>query len=255
MLRVEDLWVAYGDQVVVMGVRFTVAPGQALGLIGPNGAGKTTVLRALSGVIPLRAGAIFWEEVPLHPLPPERRARWIAVVPQGATLPEAFTGEEVVAFGRTPYLSWLSPLSAADRWHIEQAMIRTETGAFADRPVGTLSGGERQRLLIARALAQTPRVLLLDEAFAHLDLKYQVRLLQLIRQTLRAEGMAGVLAIHDLHLAARFCDRLLLLHNGRPLAFGPPEEVLRPALLEAAYGIPMRVERHPEAGWLIWPAA
>lgn len=254
MLRVEDLWVGYGDRVMVTGLGFTVAPGQAVGLIGPNGAGKTTVLRALSGVISIRSGAIFWDAIPLHTLPPEHRARWVAVVPQGAVLPEAFTGEEVVSFGRTPYLSWLSPLSATDRRYIEQAMVHTETTAFAERPVGTLSGGERQRLLIARALAQTPRVLLLDEAFAHLDLKYQLRLLQLIRETLRREHMAGVLAIHDLHLAARFCDRLLLLHNGRALAFGPPEEVLRPTLLEAAYGIPMRVERHPEAGWLIWPA-
>ncbi len=254
MLRVGDLWIAYGDQVVVSGLSFSVAPGQAVGLIGPNGAGKTTVIRALSGVIPIRAGAIFWETVPLHTLPPERRARWIAVVPQGASLPEAFTGEEVVAFGRTPYLPWLSPLSGADRRCIEQAMVRTETHALAERLVGTLSGGERQRLLIARAFAQTPRVLLLDEAFAHLDLKHQIRLLRLIRQMLQAESMAGVLAVHDLHLAARFCDHLLLLKNGRALAFGPPEAVLQPALLEAAYEIPMRVERHPEAGWLIWPA-
>ncbi len=254
MLRVERLRVAYGDHVVIPGLSFLVEPGQALGLIGPNGAGKTTVLRALSGVIPVQAGAILWEDVPLHRLPPEHRARWIAVVPQGASLPEAFTGEEVVSFGRTPYLAWLSPLSATDRMHIKQAMIRTETHAFAERPVGTLSGGERQRLLIARAFAQTPRILLLDEAFAHLDLKYQLRLLQLIRQMLWTDRMAGVLAIHDLHLAARFCDRLLLLKNGRALAFGPPEEVLQPALLEAAYEIPMRVERHPEAGWLVWPA-
>ncbi|MFN3929668.1 MAG: ABC transporter ATP-binding protein [Thermoflexus sp.] len=254
MLRVEDLWIAYGDQTVVSGLSFSVAPGQAVGLIGSNGAGKTTVIRALSGVIPIQAGAIFWETVPLHTLPPEHRARWIAVVPQGASLPEAFTGEEVVTFGRTPYLSWLSPLSAVDRWHVEQAMRSTETQAFAERLVGTLSGGERQRLVIARAFAQTPRILLLDEAFAHLDLKHQVRLLRLIRHMLQAERMAGVLAVHDLHLAARFCDRLLLLKNGRALAFGPPEEVLQPALLEAAYEIPMRVERHPDAGWLIWPA-
>ncbi len=254
MLRVEGLRIAYGDHVVVAGLSFSVGPGQALGLIGPNGAGKTTVLRALSGVLPIQAGAVFWENTPLHVLPPEQRARWIAVVPQGASLPEAFTGEEVVSFGRTPYLSWLSALSSVDRLHIEQAMIQTETRAFAERLVGTLSGGERQRLLIARALAQTPRILLLDEAFAHLDLKYQLRLLQLIRRMLQAEGMAGVLAIHDLHLAARFCDRLLLLKNGRALAFGPPEEVLQPAFLETAYEIPMRVEQHPEAGWLIWPA-
>ncbi len=254
MLRVEGLRIAYGDHVVVAGLSFSVGPGQALGLIGPNGAGKTTVLRALSGVLPIQAGAVFWENTPLHVLPPEQRARWIAVVPQGASLPEAFTGEEVVSFGRTPYLSWLSALSSVDRLYIEQAMIQTETRAFAERLVGTLSGGERQRLLIARALAQTPRILLLDEAFAHLDLKYQLRLLQLIRRMLQAEGMAGVLAIHDLHLAARFCDRLLLLKNGRALAFGPPEEVLQPAFLETAYEIPMRVEQHPEAGWLIWPA-
>jgi len=254
MLQVENLRIAYEEQVVIAGLSFSVRPGQALGLIGPNGAGKTTVLRALSGVIPIQAGAIFWENIPLHRLPPEQRARWVAVVPQGASLPEAFTGEEVVTFGRTPYLSWLSALSATDRMQIEQAMTRTETRAFAERLVGTLSGGERQRLLIARAFAQTPRILLLDEAFAHLDLKYQLRFLQLIRRMLQAEGMAGVLAIHDLHLAARFCDRLLLLKNGRALAFGPPEEVLQPALLEAAYEIPMRVDRHPEAGWLIWPA-
>lgn len=254
MLRVEGLQIAYGDRVVVAGLSFSVEPGQALGLIGPNGAGKTTVLRALSGVIPIQAGAIFWENTPLHVLSPERRARWIAVVPQGASLPEAFTGEEVVAFGRTPYLSWLSALSSTDRLQIEQVMVRTETQAFSERRVGTLSGGERQRLLIARALAQTPRILLLDEAFAHLDLKYQLRLLQLIRRMLQADRMAGVLAIHDLHLAARFCDQLLLLKNGRALAFGSPEEILQPALLEAAYEIPMRVERHPEAGWLIWPA-
>lgn len=254
MLRVEGLWVAYGDRIAVQGLSFTVPQGQALGLIGPNGAGKTTVLRALSGVAPAQAGAIFWEEIPLHRLPPERRARWIAVVPQGTGLPEAFTGEEVVALGRTPYLPWLGGLSARDRAAIAEAMAHTETGPLAGRRVGTLSGGERQRLLLARALAQTPRILLLDEAFAHLDLHYQVRLLRLIRSLIRARGMAGVLAVHDLHLAARFCDQLLLLKNGRSMAFGPPEAVLQPDLLQAAYEIPLRVERHPEAGWLIWPA-
>jgi iron complex transport system ATP-binding protein len=254
MLRVEGLRVAYGERVVIPGLSFTVAPGQALGLIGPNGAGKTTVIRALSGVLPLQGGTIFWETVPLHALPPEQRARWVAVVPQGATLPEAFTGEEVVAFGRTPYHPWRGPLADPDHLPIARAMIRTDTQAFAERRVETLSEGERQRLLLARAFAQTPRILLLDEAFAHLDLKYQVRLLRMIRRLLQEEGMAGVLAIHDLHLAARFCDQLLLLREGRALAGGPPEAVLQPALLEAAYGIPMRVERHPEAGWLIWPA-
>src|SRR5215213_311025 len=172
-LRIENLFAAYERTDVLRDVTLTARAGQVLGLIGPNGAGKSTLLRAISGTLAPTEGRVRLGDTDVVRLPAAERARLIAVVPQAANLPEGFRVAEVVLMGRAPHLPRFGGESAHDREIARQAMIQTTTWALADRWIGELSGGERQRVLIARALAQEPRLLLLDEAIAQLDLKHQ----------------------------------------------------------------------------------
>jgi iron complex transport system ATP-binding protein len=246
MLEAQTLCVSYpihndGSREVLHGVSLKLEPGSILGLIGPNGAGKSTLVRSLSGVVPLQSGRVLVNGQPLSSLKPNQRARWVAVVPQARNLPPAFTGWETVALGRTPYLNWLGQLSSQDEAHIRQVMERTNTLELADRPVGEMSGGEQQRLLIARALAQAAPILLLDEPTAHLDLQYQYGLLDLVHDLAHKDGLAVLLALHDLNLVARYADRVALLVGGRLQALGAPAEVLNAQQLSLAYHIPLEV--------------
>jgi iron complex transport system ATP-binding protein len=184
-------------------------------------------------------------------LKPVQRARWVAVVPQARNLPLAFTGWETVALGRTPHLNWLGQLSAQDEAHIRQVMERTDTLDLADRPVGEMSGGEQQRLLIARALAQAAPILLLDEPTAHLDLQYQYGLLDLVHDLAHQDGLAVLLALHDLNLVARYADRVALLVGGKLQAYGTPAEVLNAPLLSQAYHIPLEIVSPGESAPLL----
>ncbi|MEP7200341.1 MAG: ABC transporter ATP-binding protein, partial [Chloroflexota bacterium] len=174
-----------------------------------------------------------------------QRAQRIAVVPQGARLPDAFTVMEVVLMGRTPYLSLLGAESAEDKRIAQWAMAQTDTLAFAERRIGELSGGEQQRVLVARALTQQPQVLLLDEATAHLDLKHQAEILGLARRMARDCGLIVIAALHDLNLAALYADWLALLRDGELLALDTPANVLTPSLLQRAYDVAVVVSEHP----------
>ncbi len=259
MLEAQGLSVSYpihndGSREVLHGVSLKLEPGRILGLIGPNGAGKSTLVRALSGVVPLQAGQVLVNGLPLGQLKPNQRARWVAVVPQARTLPPAFTGWETVALGRTPHLNWLGQISAQDEERIRQVMERTNTLELADRPVGEMSGGEQQRLLIARALAQAAPILLLDEPTSHLDLQYQYGLLDLVHDLAHQDGLAVLLALHDLNLVARYADRVALLVGGRLQAIGTPAEVLDAPLLSRAYHIPLEVVSTAAAPLLVLPA-
>jgi ABC-type cobalamin/Fe3+-siderophores transport system ATPase subunit len=241
VLEVSALNVYYGLRHVLKSVAFDLSAGSILGLIGPNGAGKSTLIRAISGVAPVRSGQIFLGGHALAQLTSPQRARWLAVVSQARNLPPAFTAWETVALGRTPYLNWLGQISEQDQACISRAMTRTDTLELADRRVGELSGGEQQRLLLARALAQSAPILLMDEPTTHLDLQHQINILNLVRELAHQDGLAVLVALHDLNLVARYTDRVMLILDGEIQAQGTPEEVLRRDILSSAYHLPLRV--------------
>lgn len=255
MLEVTHLTVGYGTKPVLKDVSFRLADGEILAVIGPNGAGKSTLVRAISGILLPERGKICYNGQDLHVMSVQQRARMIAVVPQARNLPTSFTGWQVVSLGRTPYLNWFGQLSTADEILVREAMRRTETDHLAHRLVGELSGGETQRLLLARALVQATPVMVLDEPTTHLDLQYQIgllnRVVEVVRQPMKKNGNdqvhapAALVVLHDLNLVARYADRVLLLVEGVVRAFGSKSEVLRPALLSEAFGIPLEVIRSP----------
>ena len=240
MLQIDSLFVSYGSRPVLHDVSLEVPSGTVTGLIGPNGAGKSTLIRAVSGVIPLQSGHIYAQDLDLARLSARQRAARIAVVPQARNLPAAFTAWEMVLLGRTPHLNWLGQISAEDRRRAHQAMERTDTLSLADRHIGELSGGEQQRVMIARALAQSAPILLMDEPTAHLDLQYQVSLLSLIRDLARQDGLTILIALHDLNLVGRYTTQAALLVKGLIQASGPTAQVLDARLLSQAYRVPLQ---------------
>jgi iron complex transport system ATP-binding protein len=248
MLRIEGLTVRYGERRVLEDVSLQVKSGEIMALIGPNGAGKSTLIRAASGVVPVEAGRIHTNGDDFGALSPQKRARTMAVVPQNAGLPPAFSAWETVLTGRTPYLNFLGHVSGRDEELARRALERVHADDLSARRVGELSGGEVQRVLLARALAQSAPILLLDEPTTHLDLHHQVSLLELVRALAREDDLAVLAAIHDLNLAARFADRIALLVEGQIKAVGLPEQVLRPEVISDAYGWPVRVVEHPFLG-------
>ncbi|MDP1546293.1 MAG: heme ABC transporter ATP-binding protein [Anaerolineales bacterium] len=244
MLKIQNLSASYHGHQVLHDVSFDVKNGEVLALIGPNGAGKSTIVRAASGVIP-STGQVRTNGDDFHALSPLQRARYMAVVPQAISLPPAFTVWETVLMGRTPYLGFLGNASSHDEELARQSLGKVNALAFADRRVGELSGGEAQRVLLARALCQSTPILLLDEPTAHLDLQYQVSLLELIRDLAREENLAVLIALHDLNLAARYADRVALLVGGRLNSIGTPRDVLTSEKISNAYCLPVQVVEHP----------
>jgi iron complex transport system ATP-binding protein len=235
---------------VVRDVSLRLQRGEVLGVIGPNGAGKSTLLRAVCGVWPVSSGAVMLNGQPLGHYRLRQIAQHIAWLPQAAAFEAAFTVREVVLMGRNPYLGRFEVESAADRQIADDALQATDTLSFADRLITTLSGGERQRVFLARALAQTPSILLLDEPTASLDVRHQLDLLALTSRLARERELAVMVALHDLSLAAQFCDRLMLLSQGEILAEGSPPEVLTPANLSRAFQIAAQVYADPYTGAL-----
>ncbi len=254
MLKIEGLTVSYGPRRVLDGVSLEVKSGEVLALIGPNGAGKSTLVRAVSGVVPAGGGRVRTNGDDLLSLPPMRRARFLAVVPQAVSLPPAYTVWETVLMGRTPYLNFLGQVSSRDEDIARQALQKVDALDLAERRVGELSGGEQQRALLARALAQATPILLLDEPTAHLDLQHQVGLMETVRALARREHLAVLVALHDLNLAARYADRMALLVAGQLKAVGTPRQVLTPELIFDAYHLSVNVIAHPFAeGPLVLP--
>ncbi len=241
MLEIKNLSISYDAKRVLTGVSMTLSPGQILALIGPNGTGKSTLIRALAGIVPAETGSILVDRQDITRLGSMERARLMAFVPQALQLPPAFTAWDTVLLGRTPHLNWLGQVSAKDEEIARRAMERTNTGALAGRRVGELSGGEQQRILLARALAQSTPILVMDEPTAHLDLQYQISLLDEVRSLARQERLAVLIALHDLNLVSRYADRVALLLDGRLQALGSPSEVLTPPLLSRAYKVPLQV--------------
>ncbi|MFQ5898377.1 MAG: ABC transporter ATP-binding protein [Candidatus Methylomirabilia bacterium] len=246
LVEVDQVRFAYEATPVIDGVSFSVVEGEVLGVIGPNSAGKTTLLRLLSKVRIPQSGSIRLAGRDLTHLRRLEVARTVAVVPQDVALAFPFTVREFVLMGRYPHTRARFFEGPEDLAATEAALRTVGVGDLADKLVPALSGGERQRVLLARALAQRPRLLLMDEPNAHLDLHHQVALAHLIRQLNRAEGTTVVVVSHDLNLAGELSDRLLLLARGCVARLGEPGKVLESALIEAVYGCPVSIEPSPE---------
>jgi len=251
-LAFDDVALRLGVREILRGVRFELAPGEILALAGANGAGKTTLLRVASGVLRAERGEVRVLGDPSHALAPRELARRLAVVPQDVNVPFPFRAGEVVLMGRSPHAKRFGLDAEEDVARARAAMERLGILALADRSMLELSGGERQLVVAARAFAQEPQVLLLDEPTAHLDLRRRIELLAHVRDFAAAGGSALVVS-HDLDLAARVCDRLALLAEGRVVAVGPPAEVMQPRLLREAFGIDARVLAGPDGVPLLVP--
>jgi iron complex transport system ATP-binding protein len=247
LIAVQDLVVVRGGERVLDGVSLSVDRGELVGLVGPNGAGKTTLIAAVNGTLGVDGGAVELAGRDRRELSQREVARRVATVPQETNTAFEFPVESVVEMGRTAYVSRFGTTTEADREAVRRAMERAEVREFADRSVTTLSGGERQRVLFARALAAETPGLLLDEPTASLDINHQIRTLELVRTTVD-EGKAALAAIHDLNLAARVCDRLVLLAGGTVRANGTPREVLSDDALADAFGVRAAVNDDPAVG-------
>lgn len=248
MITARDVSFAYDGALVLDGVRLTAHPEQVVGLVGPNGSGKTTLLRTLHAALTPHAGLVAVDNAPVAALDPVEVARRLAVVAQDSPPELPLSVTEMVLLGRSPHRSAFQGYTAADHRVAAAALRRVGARQLADRSFAALSGGEKQRVLIARALAQETDHLLLDEPTNHLDIHYQHAILGLIR-SLR---VTTVVVLHDLNLAARYCDHLVLLDGGTVASSGPTAEVLVPAVLEPIYGITVRRLLEPGCVQLIF---
>ncbi|WP_435332541.1 ATP-binding cassette domain-containing protein [Haloarchaeobius sp. TZWWS8] len=244
MIRLDDVSVSFGDATILDGVSLSVDDGSFVGLVGPNGAGKTTLLRTVSAALAPGSGTVRVGGDSMQVLGSKAASRRVAVVPQDTTISFSFPVRDFVAMGRTPHRSRFSRATAEDERAVDDALARVGIEELASRPVDQLSGGERQKVVIARALAQETPVLLLDEPTASLDINHQVETLELVRE-LVADGKTVVAAIHDLTLAARYCDELVLLADGDIVATGEPDEVLTRPRLRDSFDAETVLTRNP----------
>ncbi|MEH3147391.1 MAG: ATP-binding cassette domain-containing protein [Methylobacterium frigidaeris] len=226
----------------------TLPARRVIGLIGHNGSGKSTLVRLLARQLPAGSGTIRFAGRPLAAWGDRAFARWVAYLPQQPPAAAGLLVRELVALGRYPWHGALGRFGAEDRRQVAQALALTGTESLAGRLVDTLSGGERQRAWLAMLVAQDAGCLLLDEPISALDVAHQVEVLALVRRLARDRGLGVVVVLHDVNMAARFCDEILALRGGRLIARGSPEVIMTPAGLEAIYGVPMGVMPHPETG-------
>ncbi len=247
----EAINVSYGYRAprrVIDGISFSIEEGELVGVIGPNGAGKTTLLKLIDGIIEPQQGEIHLKGRALREMSRREIAQQVAMLPQEVTFYFNFTSLEIVLQGRAPFLGGLRLEGEMDVKIARDTMAKTGTMSFADLSITELSEGEKQRVLVARALTQQPRLLLLDEPTANLDLGYQVEIMDLVRALSRQAGVAVVMASHDINLAAEYCHRLLLLKEGRVFCQGSPEEVLNERVLTEVYQCRLLVDRNPLSG-------
>lgn len=250
MLKAINIRASYQDTVVIDDINLHVSQGEFAGIIGPNGTGKTTLLKVLSGVKKPLSGTVYLNNRDIKTMSRHEIARVMAVVPQSSFVPPLFTVEDVVGIGRYAHSKKRFTTTASDKVANNEALILTGTDRFRNRYVSELSGGERQEVLIARAIAQEPGLLLLDEPTANLDIKHQLKILTLVRKLIDEKALTALMVIHDLNLAARFCNKLILLHNGFVHATGKAEEVITVDNLADVYGVTARVDYNAHAGGL-----
>jgi len=242
-LDIINLVCGYDEKVIVKGVSFTIKTGEFVGIVGANGSGKTTLLRAISGIIPIKSGEINVTAKEMLSFTRREMASLIAFVPQLMEPVRGFTVLDTVLLGRTPYLGRFEFETEEDyhvaKWAIEELQI----GDLIDKDVSELSGGEFQRVAIARALAQEPKIMLLDEPISHLDLRYQIKILKMLKKIRQQRTV--IATFHDLNMASRFCSRLILLKGGELVAAGYPDEVLTAENIWKAYRVRAQVKKNP----------
>ena len=245
VLKVKNLSCGYDTREIIKNVSFSVKEGEFLGIIGPNGAGKTTLFRAITKVLNPWKGSILYKGKDIFEISPRDFAHEIAVIPQILEVPFAFSVEEFVLMGRFPHTGRFEGLGKRDYKVLEDALKLTDTSLLRERKTSELSGGEMQRVVLAQGFAQEPRLLLLDEPTSHLDIAHQVRVLDLIKKLQENSGLTVIVVLHDLNLAASYCDRLILLEEGTIFTEGPAENVLTYQNIEAIYKTVVVVKKSP----------
>ncbi|RTE08773.1 heme ABC transporter ATP-binding protein [Paenibacillus whitsoniae] len=245
MIDVKQLSYKIKDQAILKEISFQVAEGEFFGIIGPNGSGKSTLLRQLSGVDPVRSGEVRLGGKPVGSYSRKELAKWLAVLQQDALPPVGFTVREVVEMGRFPFQNWLGEEKEDADALITAILQKLELTALAERAIERLSGGERQRAALAKVMAQQPGLLLLDEPTTFLDIGYQIQMMDYIANWQKETGLTTVAVLHDLNLAAQYCSRLLVIHDGRAVAVGTPEQILTSELIAQVYGTTPIILKHP----------
>lgn len=244
-IRLDGVRFTYSSGFGLAEIDLRVEPGERIAILGPNGSGKTTLLKVMLGLLRPQEGTVSFEGQDLSRMSRAELSRAMAMVPQELLLPYALTVREVVLLGRTPYLPRYRGPAQKDLEAAQEAMTATDLISCARRPYNDLSGGERQRVILAMALAQQPRLLLLDEPIRSLDLHHQIRTLSLVREVNVKRGLTVLSSMHDLNLASLYFDRLILLSSGRIVVDGPPNEVIRPDTIQEVFAVSVRVARHP----------
>ncbi len=248
ILQLQDVSFAYHRDPVVKAVSLEVETGEFIGVLGPNGSGKSTLLKLLGGILKPDSGSVMFRDKGLNDYKRKILAQSIAWLPQEHAMAFSFRVAEIVLMGRHPYLSPMTFEGQKDFDIADQAMRTTETTHLSERQFSDISGGEKQRVMVACAITQEPEVMLLDEPTTALDIKYQLEIINILHRLNRNDGMTLLLAMHDLHLASKYCRRLILIDNGNIVKDGTPEEVLQKDILESVYGVQLKVIRDPDDG-------
>ena len=248
LLGVDSISYKYEEKVVLKEVSLGVERGEMIGILGPNGCGKTTLLKNLNKNLKPHGGCVMIEGTDISGISKKEIAQNVAVVPQSNEIRFAFTVREIVTMGRMPFQESFRGETRNDQELIDRAMEQTGLTAFAERYINTLSGGERQRAVIARAITQTPKVILMDEPTLHLDINMQFEVLDLIQKLSRENGLAVVMVSHDLPMVTRYCDRVILIHDHRVFAMGTPEEVLTKENMRIVFNVDAELEKDPRTG-------
>lgn len=249
--QIEGVTFSIADRVLLEPLTLAIPTGKVVGLIGHNGSGKSTLVKILARQQPASGGVVRFEGKPLNEWADRPFARRLAYLPQHTPPASGMLVKELVALGRYPWHGALGRFGAADQQKVDEAIELTDIAPFADRLVDTLSGGERQRVWLAMLVAQDAQCLLLDEPISALDVAHQVEVLSLVHRLCREKGLGVIVVLHDVNMAAGFCDDIIALHTGKLIARGTPAEIMTPEQLQKIYGIPMGVMPHPVHGWPI----
>jgi len=243
-IRTEDMSYSFGDNKVLSNINFVAEAGMVTGIIGPNGSGKSTLLRIMGNILKPNMGKVYLDDRDIAGFSTKEFAKAVATVGQQDMVYFPYTVWEIVSMGRAPYLKYISNETKEDKMIIEEALNTTGVASLMDRSIMELSSGERQRVFIARALAQTPKILMLDEPTSHLDINFQLEICTLAKN-LAKKGMTVVLVLHDLNLAARFCDQVAILSKGEIIAKGAAWDVIKPDIIKNVYSVDAIVEASP----------